>query len=159
MVEDLNFRIRVKFINRVRSNFVWGGLLPIVILGSSNIFLWILKDNALKGVMIYAITLGVSFVLFYAIHFFLFGKALEEEYQWGNTDFEEFEDLMLDKFYLKEVVDDDLFYDYFDNNEREHEDEDYDLYYDYIRRGRLIKWVLSIVIALGSCVPTLLALA
>ena len=109
--------------------------------------------------MIYVITLAVCFSLFYIIHLILFGKVLEEEYQWGNTDFEEFEDLMLNRFYDKGIVDEDLFYAYFDDNDRENEEEDYDLYYVYIRRGSLIKWVLSLLIALGSCVPTLLALA
>lgn len=145
--------------NKLRNNFVWSGLFPIVVLGSSNMFLWILKDNPLKGIVIYAITLLLSFALLSAIHLKLFGDELLEEYQWGNEDFEKFEDIMLDKFYLKGIVDDDTFYDYFDDNDREHEDEDYYLYEEYVKRGRLLKWMLSLLIACGSCVPTLLTIA
>ena len=159
ILDDLNFRVRSRFIGKIRSNFVWGGLLPIIVFGSSNMFLYVLLDKALKGVMIYAVTLLISFSLLYAIHLLLFGRVLDEEYQWGNSDFEEFEDLMLDKFYIKGIVDDELFYAYFDNNARENTDEDYDLYYDYIRRGRVIKCIVSLLIAFGSCIPTILTLA
>ncbi|GAA0101416.1 hypothetical protein UT300012_21310 [Paraclostridium bifermentans] len=157
-LEDLNFKARCKFIDIIRDNFVWSGLVPIIVLASSNMFIGILTEHALKGIVTYVIILLLSYALFCAIHIKLFGTTLEEEYQWGNSEFEDIEGNLMDKLYIKGKIDGETFDDYFIENDRASSEEDYAESQWYFSRGKMIKWICSLVISLVSCVPAILAL-
>lgn len=124
----LNDKIRREFNRTESSIWAYQWLIIFVVLYTPEYILSVLTDKIYMGILIYTLRLLFNFTLIKAIYYSRYNFKLEEEYQWGNTDFVIFEEECLDKLYEKERLSYEDYEEYLEENCREISEEDI---YDY----------------------------
>ncbi len=141
----MNELIRNKYMNYRRSNFTWRSNLSSVLFNSAFLFLLILKDESLKGVIVYSFITILEFILANRLHLLIYSNELEYEYQWGNEDFELFEKKYMDKLYSKGELDEEEYDDYFYEYDRDTCEEFILECKEYFRKESICSFILLII--------------
>lgn len=154
----MNLKIRRKYITYRRSNFTWNSSLFAILANSGFLVWYALSQEILKGFAIYFGVLMFEFMISKVIYTLLYGLTLEEGYQWGNPDFENYEGNYMDKLYLKGRISDNEFDDYFYENNRVSSREDVEDCIAYFSQENICIVVLNLVYGVIGVILFLLVL-
>lgn len=143
-VDQLNIEIRKEFIKRYKDSHIYGGLIPIILCSGLNVIYYVLIYELKLAVSFFILPILLFLLIFKIYYNVLYGRILEEDYQWGNDGFEDFE-----LYTLNKMKDYDLAKEYYNESVREQEDYYYDETYKYGRKGMLLKYIIIILTSLA----------
>lgn len=144
----MNIEVRKKYMKYRRSIFAWITIFLAIFTNAIYFLAYAITEQFIKGIIAYLGMLALELALSKAIYSLIYGKVLEEEYQWGNPHFEDFEGKYMDKLYIRGKISDEEFDDYFYENNRTYTEEDIEDCNLYFKREDL--WVVILNLVYGG---------